>query len=530
MSQRFNPVPSLKRFNIYVFKMPSIYWFRKCLRLHDNPALVFALKNSDFVYPVFVLDPYFVKNGNVGPNRWRFLFQSLIDLDKSLKLRNSQLFVLNGNPLEVLEQKIREWKVNLICFESDSEPYSKLRDSKMEELIKSKNLNVKIVQMSSHTLYNLNELYTKNRKQLCTSYSLFLKLIQGMGEPEEPIDDAVTFNFATLPSVVPQIGENLDISAMLDLAFIGIKESDCGVCIYPGGESEALKRMEQKLSDINWICNFQKPLTSPNTIEPSTTVLSPYLKFGNLSARLFYKRLKNIYQSRTNGKYSKPPVSLEGQLLWREFFYFNGAFCANFSCIKGNPICKKIDWDENEEYFNCWKNAKTGFPFIDAIMTQLRQEGWIHHLARHAVACFLTRGDLYISWEKGLEVFENLLLDADWSLNAGNWQWLSASTFFYQYWKVYSPITFGKKTDPNGKFIKKYIPVLSMYPPKYIYEPWTAPLSIQKQCRCIIGKDYPHPIVDHTVVSKKNIARMKMVYEKGKSSVKESQNKKPKLI
>ena len=90
--------------------------------------------------------------------------------------------------------------------------------------------------------------------------------------------------------------------------------------------------------------------------------------------------------------------------------------------------------------FQAWRESRTGHPFIDAIMTQLREQGWIHHLARHAVACYLTRGDLWISWERGQEVFEELLLDADWSLNAGNWMWLSASAFFHQYYRVYSPV------------------------------------------------------------------------------------------
>jgi cryptochrome len=98
--------------------------------------------------------------------------------------------------------------------------------------------------------------------------------------------------------------------------------------------------------------------------------------------------------------------------------------------------------------------AKTGYPFIDAIMTQLRTEGWIHHLARHAVACFLTRGDLWCHWEEGQKVFEELLLDADWALNAGNWMWLSASAFFHQYYRVYGPVSFGKKTDKHGDYIK----------------------------------------------------------------------------
>jgi cryptochrome len=111
-------------------------------------------------------------------------------------------------------------------------------------------------------------------------------------------------------------------------------------------------------------------------------------------------------------------------------------------------------------------------------MTQLRLEGWIHHLARHMVACFLTRGDLFLSWEEGLKVFDEYLIDGDWSLNAGNWMWLSASAFFHQYFRIYSPVAFGKKTDPDGKYIRKYVPVLKDFPQAYIYEPWTAPLAL----------------------------------------------------
>lgn len=186
--------------------------------------------------------------------------------------------------------------------------------------------------------------------------------------------------------------------------------------------------------------------------------------------------------------------------------------------MEGNPVCLQIPWEKNQEFLQAWCEAHTGYPFIDAIMTQLRREGWIHHLARHAVACFLTRGDLWISWEEGLKVFEKLLLDHDWSLNAGNWMWLSASAFFHAYYRVYSPIAFGKKTDPSGDYIKKYLPILKKYPPKYIYEPWTAPLSVQKTAGCVIGKDYPRPIVDHKEAVKINLARMKKARTEGDSN------------
>ena len=192
-------------------------------------------------------------------------------------------------------------------------------------------------------------------------------------------------------------------------------------------------------------------------------------------------------------------------------------------------ICRQIPWredDNKDKYLKAWKTGTTGFPFIDAIMTQLRQEGWIHHLARHSVACFLTRGDLWVSWEEGQAVFEELLLDADWSLNAANWQWLSASAFYHQYYRVYSPVAFGKKTDPLGTYIRKYVPQLAKFPKEYIYEPWKAPLSVQKGCGCIIGQDYPKPIVDHDTIHKENIGKMKAAYAGGKLEVTEDKPEK----
>ena len=161
-----------------------------------------------------------------------------------------------------------------------------------------------------------------------------------------------------------------------------------------------------RLATHNHIAGFEKPKTSPNSLEPATTVLSPYMKFGCVSPREFWWDLEAVYAKA--GKRTLPPVSLTGQLLWREFFTMTGFVTPNFDKMVGNPICRQIDWDTNPDYLAAWEEGRTGYPFIDAIMTQLRTEGWIHHLARHAVACFLTRGDLYQSWEEGARVFDKV--------------------------------------------------------------------------------------------------------------------------
>ncbi|GAA6068599.1 cryptochrome-1b isoform X2, partial [Tachysurus ichikawai] len=180
---------------------------------------------------------------------------------------------------------------------------------------------------------------------------------------------------------------------------VGFETEGLPSAVWPGGETEALTRLERHLERKAWVANFERPRMNANSLLASPTGLSPYLRFGCLSCRVFYFKLTDLY--RKVKKNSAPPLSLYGQLLWREFFYTVATNSPRFDKMEGNPICVQIPWDRNPEALAKWAEGRTGFPWIDAIMTQLRQEGWIHHLARHAVACFLTRGDLWLSWEEG---------------------------------------------------------------------------------------------------------------------------------
>merc|ERR1719498_1494523 len=216
-------------------------------------------------------------------------------------------------------------------------------------------------------------------------------------------------------------------------------------------------------------------------------------------------------------------MSLHGQLLFREMFYVLSISVANWDKANGNAMCKPIAWDsKNKKLLEAWKKGQTGYPYIDALMRQLNQTGWMHHLGRHAVSCFLTRGDLYQHWQEGRDVFDKLLLDADWALNNGNWLWLAGVTpFSMPFFRIYHPAP-GKDSALNaeqtGEFIKFFVPELAKMPAKYIYSPWQAPLDVQKEAGCIIGKDYPKPIVDHAAASKKNVDR----FAKSQASLKRS--------
>lgn len=502
-----------------------IHWFRKGLRLSDNPALLAAVSKHNGLHlelrPVYIMDPWYGENFKVGDNRWRFLIECLNDIDAQLRTIGTRLFVFHGSPGEVFKDIFKQWDVKKITFETDTEPYSVTRDKEITDLAKTH--NVEVLTKLSHTLFDPAEVLKANKGATPMTYQKFLSVSSAIGDPPKPVE-------ALQKALFPQQCAIQDKAIFDDTKYNVPKVEDVTHDFdsllpskFPGGETEGLKRLKLMVDDREkWVRSFEKPKTSPNSLEPSTTVLSPYLKYGCVSCRDMYWRLHAI---NSRGKHSNPPVSLVGQLMWREFFYTCGATIKHFNKMKGNKHCRQIPWredDKKEEFLAAWRDAKTGYPYIDAIMTQLKKDGWIHHLARHSVACFLTRGDLWVSWEEGMAVFEELLLDADWSLNAGNWQWLSASAFFHQYYRVYSPIAFGKKTDPNGTYIKKWLPKLAKFPTKYIYEPWNAPLEAQKRIGCVIGKDYPRPIVKHDIIYKENLAKMKSAYSSGSSPQKQN--------
>ncbi|WCJ40620.1 Cryptochrome-1 [Euphorbia peplus] len=480
----------------------SLMWFRKGLRIHDNPALEYAAKGSQFVYPLFVIDPHYMDpdpqasspgSTLAGLNRIRFLLESLEDLDLSLKKIGSRLLIIKGEPSQVLINCLKQWDVKKLCFEYDTDPYYLALDAKVKDYASS--AGIEVFSPVSHTLFNPADIIKKNGGKPPLSYQSFLKIAGQPSWASLPLSTAI--------SSLPPVGDvrSCGISEVPTVEELGYGDVLHEWSPFKGGESEALKRLKESIKEKEWVANFEKPKGDPSAfIKPATTVLSPYLKFGCLSSRYFYQCLLDVYKNVK--KHTSPPVSLVGQLLWRDFFYTVALGTPNFDQMKDNRICKQIPWNEDNELLAAWREARTGYPWIDAIMVQLKKWGWMHHLARHSVACFLTRGDLFVHWEKGRDVFGRLLIDSDWAINNGNWLWLSCSSFFYQYNRIYSPISFGKKYDPNGNYIRHFLPVLKDMPKQYIYEPWTAPLSIQTKAKCIIGKDYPKPVVSHDSASK----------------------------
>ncbi|EEY64676.1 cryptochrome, putative [Phytophthora infestans T30-4] len=527
-----------------------LVWFRRDLRLHDNLAISAALdwiKQEEEKIPgrkVVFIPLYIVHRPKImlcGVNRFQFLLESVSDLADALAARGSRLVVARGDGVQVLRRLLPAWRISHLFFDAASEPFAIDRDNRAVAL--ARQLGVETHVTHGYTLYDLDAVIAGNNGEPPKTYTAFLRALAMQPKPPKPLPTpekvpAPVYLPSELyqqvidywqnrlkPDSIAGPEQQFTLPEVTDFGFVAPERHPF---IY-GGEQIALGILRDYCRNEGRVVKFEKPKTSPAQTTPSasTTSLSPYLYFGSISPRTFLHHVRGIQEHHAKAL-SATPVSLDGQLLWREFFHCHGRANAYFDKMEESPTCLQIDWrwhtiPEREEdmtdddklarsQFQAWIDGQTGFPWIDAIMIQLKEEGWMHHLARHSVACFLTRGDLYISWVRGLEVFQERLIDHDWSINCGNWLWLSASYFFSAYFRVYSPSTFGKKWDPEGLFIRKYVPALSKMPVKYIYEPWKAPMTVQHAAGCLIGKDYPFPIVDHKIAMRRSMAGMKKSY------------------
>jgi len=445
--------------------------------------------------------------------------------------KKSKLFVVREAPQTVLSKLFKAWKITHLVFEKDTDAYARERDEDVKK--QAEEAGVEVIVKMGRTLYDPDELVQANGGKPTMSITQVQHAAEKLGDVAKPIptpkslpdpgDTSLEFEH-TQPSPKPDVndiqrdsdeksytalaGPNNDFAVPI-MAELGLKPATTQ---HRGGETLALRALDDIISNKTYTATFSKPDTAPTAFSPqSTTLLSPHHHFGSLSVRLFYWRIMDILNDYPKAKQSTIPTNLIGQLLFRDMYFAAQASLGySFAQTHGNSHVRFIPWHlpskispsnglitgthvtdttEAETWFHRWKWGITGFPWIDALMRQLRLEGWIHHLGRHAVACFLTRGGCYVDWERGAEVFEEWLIDHETACNSGNWQWLSCTAFYSQFFRCYSPIAFPKKTDKTGEFVRHFCPELAKFSDKYIYEPWKAPIADQKKAGCLIKGD-----------------------------------------
>ena len=497
----------------------AIVWLRNILRVHDNPLLDWASNSEEVesVVPIFVMGSIrgTGQEDSVSDNRMRFLYESLVDLDTRLEREfGSRLVVLSGEAEEVVPLVAEELGSDsgwLLC-DYQQDPKSRSEIQSIKDSLVGTGFRTRVFPSVSTVLDIESVLASQGYRDPKSSSDIAAILRSNLGEhrgsysvpiPLDPPED-LKFDLGTFERL--RVSEPLS-RFILDMDDVSSRAKDLGMggAYFRGGESEALERLSRKVRDRpEFVNQFSKPSTVStnergNPMEPSTTGLSPYLSTGCLSVR---KVWQECAKANLGSDHTKPPQSLIGQLMFREMFYLLSRSVENWDDDVGNSNCKPIEWGEyDEELVRAWEEGMTGFPYIDAMMRQLEATGWMHHLGRHAVSCFLTRGQLWQNWKHGRDVFDRKLVDSDWAVNNGNWLWLAGvAPFSMPYYRVYNPCPDSKSSlnveAKEASFIRHWVPELASFPSRYIFEPHLAPEHVQEEAGCVIGTDYPSPIVD----------------------------------
>ena len=450
-----------------------IWWIRRDLRVNDNPALKAAVQNADFVIPVFIRDARLMRLN--APNRIAFLEAGLRDIDARIQELGGKLIIRNGNPDQVLDRLIQETGAEVIYAEEDYSPYARKRD----DLVASR---LPLRFMVGLTVHNPRAVVKMDGSPY-TVFTPFSKAWKALPSPGiEQSEEGFRIN---TPSDIP----SEPLPQALESKY------------FPAGEAEARRRLDWFLE--HKVAQYQDGRNFLN--EEGTSSLSPYFRFGMLSAKTAVRAVRAKIQALPAGM-QKGAETWLNELIWREFYQ---SILYHFPQVRDeafNPAYHNIAWRDAPADLAAWKNGLTGYPIVDASMRQLLEMGWMHNRGRMIVASFLVK-DLLVNWQEGERWFMRHLIDGDLAANNGGWQWTAGvGTDAAPYFRIFNPVLQAKKFDPCGEFVRHWVPELRNVNDLYIHEPWLMNAAEQSMSGCRIGVDYPAPIVDHSEARQRTLA------------------------
>ena len=440
----------------------AIIWFRRDLRINDHPALLAAVESSEQVIPLFILDKTQIKEA--GAKLLAYMAQSLRSLDESL---GNNLHIIEGDQVEVLTALIKKYDVQEVHISAEYERYGAERDARVEAA------GIKLVRTGSPYAVTPGRVVKPSDGTPYKVYTPFYRAWRTHGW-RAPAKTPKSMKFVQPTSEYRNFPD-----------FLLPK----GVEIIKAGEAAALTRFKEftkkGLDTYDENRNF--------AAIDGTSKMSSYLKFGEIHPRTL---LENLGESKAHDTFRK-------EIAWREFYadvLFNNPMTDREYYA---PRFADMRYDEPGAQFKAWCEGKTGYPFVDAAMRQLLQEGWMHNRTRMVVASFLVK-DLHLEWQLGERFFAEHLVDYDVASNAHGWQWTAGTgTDASPYYRVFNPIEQGKRFDENGDYIRKYVPELAHLSAAEIHEPW---LYLDGY-----SKGYPERLVDHAVERLESLERLKEI-------------------
>lgn len=484
-----------------------IVWFRNDLRLHDHQPLHTACEraasNGDAILPIYIFDELFhgqTRSGlpRTGGFRRKFLAESLSNLREKLRAKQSDLLLFNGEPFRILSELAAALPVAKVHAHKHYAHDERQIETRVEQSLSRS--HVPIAWSSPQTLLHEEDL-PFSLSEVPKVFTKFRRIVEKNWYIRDPLPAPEQIPFS---DAQPTIGDRIASGEpILEQSLVADVADDSRAPLeFRGGEAAGLHRMQDYLWNNDCLRNYKQTRNGMLGADYSSK-FSPWLAHGCLSARAIHAQVQAYERQRVA---NDSTYWLIFELLWRDYF----AFIAGRAQAKlfriGGLKAVNIPWSRNQAMFDAWRHGQTGYPLIDANMRELAATGFMSNRGRQNVASFLTK-NLGLDWRLGAEWFESLLIDYDPASNYGNWNYIAGIGNDAREFRWFNTTKQSRDYDPQGAYLKHWLPELAAVPSRFIHEPWTMNDAEQRAAHCILGSDYPRPIVDLFASAKQNERR-----------------------
>ena len=456
-----------------------ILWFRKDLRLQDNAALSTAVSQGLTIIPVYIREPQEAATGPLGAAQAWWLHHSLTALSASLEKLGSRLLLRSGPAQEVIPALMAETGASGIYWNRRYDPNGIAIDKQIKEAYCQHGLGVK--SFAGQILHEPTRLKTGAGNNFRV-YTPFWKAFEASTEPPEPIPAPQAI---AAPDAWPSSDDLKDWKLVPTKPNWAARFPE----FWTPGEDGAQKRLAAFIE--SGLAGYRTLRDCPD--KPNVSMLSPHLALGEISPATIWHATRGLTDSHS----AEDVIHFRKELIWRDFSYH---LLFHFPALRNknwNPKFDAFPWRDAPEALEKWQRGQTGYPIVDAGMRQLWQTGFMHNRVRMITASFLIK-DLLIDWREGERWFRDTLVDADPASNAASWQWVAGSgADAAPFFRIFNPVSQGEKFDPEGQYVRRFVPELKDMPAKFIHKPSEAPFAVLKEAGVSLGKTYPLPIVDH---------------------------------
>jgi deoxyribodipyrimidine photo-lyase len=447
----------------------TLCWFRQDLRLADNPALYHAAKEGQ-ILPIYILDDTHSTAYKMGGASRFWLHHSLLSLNASL---DNKLRCFSGDPISILSQLCRQYPIEKVFWNRCYEPWRTKRDTEIKIQLEEK--GIQVFTHNASLLWEPWEIHKEDK----TPYKVFTPFYRRgclMSAPPR-----IPYSVPTLNIYSDAVGGTVESLSLLPSISWDKKMQS----YWQIGEEGATRCLLNFIK--TGIKHYKQGRDMPS--KPYVSRLSPYLHFGEISPHQVWYAVRELEED--------PHVDhFCSELGWREFSYSQLYFNPQLPTQNLQSKFDNFPWKDNPEKLSAWQKGQTGIPMVDAGMRELWETGYMHNRVRMIVGSFLVK-NLLIDWRYGERWFWDCLVDADLANNSASWQWVAGcGADAAPYFRIFNPVSQAEKFDPEGVYIKRYLPQLKSLPTPYLFSPWEAPASVLASANIVLGRDYPRPIVD----------------------------------